>query len=174
MLYVIKLDSVRRYPVRRTEYCKIVGETRVDNISKILKDFGFNVVVGKIEDDDVDILVYRNDELVLVIEVLNWRKNVYMDYKRVRSIKRNFSNPKYSNARKLLIFSFRKNIENQLRYFQGLNIDLLEVGFQTQPTRFYKFFKRQGKANDMRPNNSRTRQLEKRKLAAYLQEKDII
>jgi Holliday junction resolvase len=168
------MDSVNRYPVKRTEYCKIVGKTRVDNISKILEDLGFTVIVRKIEDDDVDIIVYKNDKLVLVIEVLNWRENIYMDFKRVKSIKQNFSSPKYSDARKLMIFSFRKNIENQLRYFQGLNIDLLEVGFQTQPTQFHKFFKRQGKANDMKPNNSRTKKLEKRKLTAYLQQKDII
>jgi hypothetical protein len=171
---VIKLDSINRYPVKRIEYCKFVGKTRVDNISKILKDLGFTVIVRKIENNDVDILVYKNDKLVLVVEVLNWRKNVYMDYKRVKSIKQNFSNPKYSDARKLMIFSFRKNIENQLRYFERLNIDLLEVGFQTQPTQFYKFFKRQEKANDMRPNNRRTKQLEKKKLTAYLEQKHII
>jgi Holliday junction resolvase len=174
MLKVIRMSSDRRYPVKRTEYCKIVGETRVNNISKILKNLGFNVDVRKIENDDVDILVYKNDELVLVIEILNWRENVYMDYNRVKSILQNFSNPEYSNARKLLIFSFRKNIENQLSYFQAQNIDLLEVGFQTQPTQFYKFFKSKGNADGMRPNNSKTRELERKKLVGYLQQKDLI
>jgi Holliday junction resolvase len=168
------MSSDRRYPVKRSEYCKIVGETRVNNISKILKDLGFNVVVRKVEDDDADILVYRNNDLILVIEVLNWRENVYMDYNRVKSIIQNFSNPEYSDARKLLIFSFRKNIENQLRYFQSLSIDLLEVGFQTQPAQFYKFFKSKGNADGMRPNNSRTRELERKKLVGYLQQKGLI
>jgi Holliday junction resolvase len=168
------MSSNRRYPVKRTEYCKIVGETRVDNISKILKDLGFHVDVRKIENDDVDILVYKNDKLVLVIEVLNWRKDVYMDYKRVKSIIQNLSNPQYSNARKLLIHSFRKNIKNQLCYFQNLNIDLLEVGFQTQPPQFYKFFKSKGQADGMRPNNSKTRELERKKLVGYLQQKGLI
>ena len=174
MLNVIRMSSDRRYPVKRSEYCKIVGETRVNNISKILKDLGFNVVVRKVEDDDADILVYRNNDLILVIEVLNWRENVYMDYNRVKSIIQNFSNPEYSNARKLLIFSFRKNVENQLRYFQSLNIDLLEVGFQTQPAQFYKFFKSKKHADGMRPNNSRTRELERKKLVGYLQQKGLI
>jgi Holliday junction resolvase len=168
------MSSDRRYPVKRTEYCKIVGETRVNNISKILKDLGFNVVVRKVEDDDADILVYRNNDLILVIEVLNWRENVYMDYNRVKSIIQNFSNPEYSDVRKLLIFSFRKNIENQLRYFQSLSIDLLEVGFQTQPAQFYKFFKSKGNADGMRPNNSRTKELERKKLVGYLQQKGLI
>jgi Holliday junction resolvase len=168
------MSSNRRYPVKRTEYCKIVGETRVDNISKILKDLGFHVDVRKIENDDVDILVYKNDKLVLVIEVLNWRKDVYMDYKRVKSIIQNLSNPQYSNARELLIHSFRKNIKNQLCYFQNLNIDLLEVGFQTQPPQFYKFFKSKGQADGMRPNNSKTRELERKKLVGYLQQKGLI
>jgi Holliday junction resolvase len=168
------MNFVKRYPVKRIEYCKTVGKTRVENIAKTLRDLGFTVIARKPEDDDVDILVFKNSELVLVVEVLNWRKRVYMDFRRVQSIIQNFSNPKYSNTRKLLVFSFKENIENQLHFFQALDVDLLEVEFQTQPIEFYHFFKNQGKACYMRPNTKKTKQIEKKKLVAYLEENNLI
>ena len=160
------------YPVERMEYNKVVGRTRVENIALILEHFGFTVVIKEPENHDVDIWVYRDGSLVLVIEVLNWRKRDYLDFERTMAIIRNLTNSKYDNSRKLLVFSFLKNIKNRLGFFNGLNIDFLELGFQTQP--YYTFYINSPVASCMRPNNLTTRILVRRKLQAYLEETDLL
>ena len=160
------------YPVERTEYCKVVGKTRVENIAGILEHFGFAVVTKEPENHDVDIWVYRDNNLVLIIEVLNWRKKVYMDFNRAMAIRENFSNANYNNSRKLLVFSFFDNIKNQLSYFGGLDIDFLELGFQTQP--YYVFYVIKRLASDMRPNTLATKLLVKRMIQTYLRGRDLI
>lgn len=163
-----------RYPVERTEYCKTVGKTRVDNIAEILENLSFDVITRETEFHNVDVWVFKDGTLVLVIEVLNWGRNVYMDYIRTRRIIRNFSHPYHHNARKLLVFSFWKNIENQLNYFDGLDIDFLEIGFQTQPVPYYVFYLNRGLASDKKPNTSITKEIVRRKLTAYLTQKNLI
>lgn len=161
-----------RYPVKRTNYCKTVGKTRVENAAGILRNLGFTVAVREPECHGVDVWVFKDGSLVLVIEVLNWRKNVYMDLNRAEAIRQNFSNPYYHNLRKLLLFSFIENIKNQMSYFEGVDIDFLALGFQTQP--YYMFYAIQGLASDMRPNNLATRNLVRRKLVAYLTQINLI
>lgn len=165
-----------RYPALKTMYNKIVGKTRVDNIAEILRNLGFRVRVGKIEGDDVDIWVFKEEELVLVIEVLNWKRQSYLDFKRASRIRENFTNPYYRNSRKLLIFSFWRNIKNQMRFFEGLDIDFLELGFQTQPLPYYVWFLSLGQVREegRRPNNLATKNLVRKKLLAYLTERNLI
>jgi hypothetical protein len=164
-----------RYPVERWEYNKIVGKTRVENIAEILRELGFAVDTYYVENDDVDIWVFRDGTLVLVVEVLNWRKGVYMDYKRLNSILENFGNDLYCNVGKLLVFSFWNNIENQRTYLEGKGIDFLELGFQTQPVDYYTFFKEEKiLAYGMKPDCDETRGILRTKLIAYFEEKDLI
>lgn len=155
-------------------YCKTVGRTRVENIASILEELGLTVTIKKPENDDVDMWVYNQEELVLVVESLNWRRDLYLYFGRVISIRDNFSNPDYNNSRKLLVFSFKKSIKNQMRYFEDLNVDFLEIGFQTQPVFFYLFFRSQGKASGMKPYTHITREIVKSKLTAYLREVNLM
>ena len=115
------------YPVPRMEYNKVVGKTRVENIAFILEHLGFAVVIKQPENHDVDVWVYRDDNLVLVIEVLNWRKRDYLDYPRTMAIIRNLTNNNYNSSRKLLVFSFLRNIRNRLSFFNGFNIDCMHA-----------------------------------------------
>jgi hypothetical protein len=163
-----------RYPEERMTYCKNVGRTRVENIAETIRSLDFTVVTGELEDDDVDIWVYREEELVLVIEVLNWRKSVYMDFIRVKSITENFSASEYSSSRKLLVYSFDKNIENQRHFFTDLNVDYLEIGFQTQPVNYYEYLSLLGRASNMRPNTDETKQIERDKIITYLRRINLI
>jgi len=160
------------YPVPRIEYNKVVGKTRVENIANILEHLGFAVIIKEPENHDVDVWAYRDESLVLVIEVLNWRKRDYLDFTRTMAIIRNLTNSKYDNSRKLLVFSFLQNIRNRLSFFNGFNIDFLELGFQTQP--YYTFYANSPLASCMRPNNLTTRILVSRKLQAYLEGTDLI
>lgn len=164
-----------RYPVERTKYCKTVGKTRVENIVEILLSLeSFDAIVREPEADDVDVWVLKKNQLVLVIEVLNWRRNIYMDFKRAMAIRENFSNRNYRNLKKLLIFSFWKNIENQMNLFDGLDIDFLDIGFQTQSIWYYVWFFNRGLASDMRPNDRLSKEIVRRKLLAYLTERNLI
>jgi hypothetical protein len=163
-----------RYPVERIEYNKTVGKTRVENIAQILRELEFNVVTKGPENHDVDVWVFKNKGLVLVIEVLNWRKGDYMDLDRLQSVVNNLRNPKYENAAKLLIYSFYSNIKNQMNHLENRGIDFLEVGFQTQPPDFYEFYIEEAAILGMKPDCDETREVLRGKLVAYLEEKNLI
>ena len=61
-----------------------------------------------------------------------------------------------------------------MEFFDGLDIDFLEMGFQTQPIPYYLFYLNRRSASDMRPNDEMTREIVRRKLMAYLTEKNLI
>jgi hypothetical protein len=158
-----------RYPVERTKYNKIVGKTRVENIAKILREFGFTVETEEPENHDVDVWVSKDGKLVLVIEVLNWRKMDYMDFDRLQSIVKNLGNPKYKNVAKLLIYSFDSNIKNRMDHLVNRDIGFLEIGFQTQPQDFYTFYGDQVAAFcGMKPDGEETKRVLREKLLVYL------
>jgi len=144
-----------RYPVDRTTYCKTVGRTRVKNIAEIFRSLdGFDVTIKESEAHDVDLWVSNGDGLVLVVEVLNWKRNAYLSFKRAMAIVHNLTSSSYCDLNKLLVFSFWENIRNQMEFFDGLDIE--------------------GSASDMRPNDEMTRKIVRRKLMAYLTEKGLI
>jgi len=158
-----------RYPVERTNYNKIVGKTRVDNIAKILREFGFTVETKEPENHDVDVWVSKDGKLVLVIEVLNWRKMDYMDFDRLRSVVKNLGDPKYKNVAKLLVYSFDSNIRNRMDHLVNRDIDFLEIGFQTQPQDFYAFYGDEVAAFcGMKPEGEETKRVLREKLLVYL------
>lgn len=165
---------MERYPTDRIEYYKTVGELRVANIAAVLKQLGLTVITREIENDDVDVWVCKDHELVLVIEVLNWRRTGYMDLHRVKSILANFSNPQYNGSRKLVVFSFWENIRNQSRFFKREGIDLLEIGYQTLPMNYIKFYENQREKFGIMPDDEETRDLLKRKLIRYLEKKGLV
>ena len=168
---------MNRYPVERIKYCKIVGVLRVENIATILRDFGFKVVTQEPESPDVDVWVYRDNDLVLVIEVTNWKESCYMDFKRAESIRQNFSEYDES-VKKLLMVSFVKNCMGGESNFEGLEMSVLEVGFQTQPNTqhhpFFELFKKKGMTDGMRPDSPETMGILKGKLEAYMKEIGLI
>lgn len=163
------------YPVERIKYCKTVGRTRVENIAEILRSFdGFDVIVKEPEAHDVDVWVFKQTNLVLVIEVINWKQSAYMDFKRTIAIRENLTDPSYNGLNKLLVFSFWENIRNQMDFLDNLNIDFVEIGFQTQPIPYYNFFLDQGLTDNMRLNDHTTKEVLRRKLETYLTKKELI
>lgn len=164
-----------RYPVERIKYCKTVGKTRVENIAEILRSLeGFDVTIKEPEAHDVDMWVFNEAQLIQVIEVLNWKRESYLSFKRTMSIIENLNASSYFGLNKLLVFSFWENIRNQTVFFEDLGIDFLEIGFQTQPISYYIWFFSRGSASGMRPNHCTTKDIVRRKLVAYLGEKNLI
>jgi hypothetical protein len=159
-----------RYPVERITYSKRVGATRVRNIETILRDLDFGVSPTFVEAYGPDVLVYR-ESLVIVVEVLNWKRNSWMDEKRALSIRNNFL---HYDCLRLLVSSFRNNYVHRIEFFEDVDVDYLDIGFQTQPISYYEFFNTQGLSDDMRPNNEETRSIVRMKLEEYLHEKDLL
>ena len=141
---------LRKYPVRKWTYNKVVGSIRVKNIESVLCDLGFSVRCVLVENSDVDIWVTDGSSLVLVIEVTNWRKSSDMSHKKAISLQSNFR--KY-RCHKLFVCSFYVNFEHK-EYFIDRDVDVMILGFQTQP--YYDWFLDRGRSYGMRPDDSRT------------------
>jgi len=74
------------YPCEKYRYNKIVGKLLPRLLKSIFVDFGFNVKVNPIEGNDVGMWIYWNNELVLVVEVLNWSIRSRLGTKRKRGM----------------------------------------------------------------------------------------
>lgn len=166
-----------RYPVERLEYSKIVGDLRVHNIAGILReDFGFTVNTGTVEANKVD-LVARDEgaswgDIYLAAEIINWKRHYELtDINRKDSMIRNLIG--YSWKRRWLITSFRGNLGEFIPEFRANDIEIKEIGFQTQPTdwngiNFYEFFRERNEADDKRPWNEETRRILRAKIGNWL------
>ena len=120
-------------------YNKKVGELRQNNIAKVLTQWGYEVRTAAIEANEADIWVRKNRRIVALLEVLNWRKSDYLTKKRAQSI---ISNLAIGDCHKFLICSFPENIENERirELIEKKNIQIIYLGFQTQPPDYYEFF----------------------------------
>lgn len=124
-------------------YNKIVGDLRQDNIATVLTQWGYEVRTAAIEANEADVWVRRNRRIIALLEVLNWRKSDYLTKKRAQSI---ISNLVISDCHKFLICSFPENIEDE-RIRESLednHIQIIYLGFQTQPQDYYEFFVQKG------------------------------
>jgi hypothetical protein len=152
-----------RYPAESIRYKKVVGQTRVTNLINILSREGYRVISDDIENHGVDLKVYDDSGLFLVIEVTNWRRRSYMCFVKAESVKSNFR--RYS-CKKLLVCSFEENYRRYRNYFDA-NMDIIEIGFQTNP--WYYWFREQGRdTSDLRPNDAETLDILRHQILAYL------
>ena len=161
------------YPdgIDRMSYNKIVGALRVNNIVAIITELGSTAQSNAVEKDDVDIRVYDNDEnLVLVIEVTNWRLTSYMSEKKAKSVQKNFR--KYS-CHKLFICSFEENYAKAIDYFDD-DVTIIQLQHQTQPRSWYDWFREQNRADGMRPDCEETKQHLEASLLDYFIRKGIV
>lgn len=124
-------------------YNKRVGDLRQNNIASVLTQWGYEVRTAAIEANEADILIGKNRRLIALLEVLNWRKSDYLITKRAQSI---ISNLVKGDCHKYLICSFPENIENERirELIEKKNIQIVYLGFQTQPLDYYEFFVQKG------------------------------
>lgn len=100
----------------------------------------------------------------------NWRNYPYMPKKKVVSIRDNFR--RYSCS-KLLIVSFPDNYRMWINYYDS-DMDIVEIGFQTQPLDYYLFFSERSRAQGMRPDGPSSKGEVRRKIEEYLHQKGLI
>ena len=167
-----------RYPDKRLTYIKTIGNLRVRNVVRILKNLGFDPIASPYtERHGVDIWVWKEFEVVLEIEVTNWRNSSNMSEKKLQSVLHGFDNPYSCTARNLLIYSFNSNMSReQKQILLRRNIDLMEIGFQTQPICYFIWFFHKGltKKKGMKPISRKSKRILRRKLTKYLTETNLL
>ena len=65
-------DEFVSYLVGEKEYREVVGKLLVHRIAQVFKELGFETRIFRVNANGVDIQVYKDSELVIVGEVLNW------------------------------------------------------------------------------------------------------
>ncbi len=134
------------YPCERQRYNKIVGKLLPRRLAVIFSSLGFEVTVNPVEGNGVDLWICRNNELVLVAEVLNWSVRSRLSNKRKRKILDNLS--RYECNRLLVHSVPNSNVDKE---FAERGVDTLCIGFQLLPWTFYKFFEERGQVIRRKP-----------------------
>ena len=124
----------RRFPCDQSEYVKTVGWLLPTILEEIFTELGFKVTVNPQQANGVDLEVFLEDHLVLVVEVLNWSIRSRLTNRRRGCIIRNLNE---FNCRRLLIHTVPLSNLNGVR---ESGIDILEIGYQILPRTFYDFY----------------------------------
>jgi len=157
-----------RYPIERILYNMHVGNTRVKNIRGFLEDLGFSVHTFPPRAPGVDVQVYKQNQLVLVIEVTNWRISCYTSTEKLNSMNTAF---RKFECKKLLMASFEDNY-NTVKSKIDSDVYILALGYQTQP--FFTWQDKNGDTTGMRPNDKKTKKSTKLKLQNKLKSMGLI
>jgi len=159
------------YPVNSMLYKKIIGKTRVINLASIFQDLGFSVSFGPVEANDVDLLLYKDDILVSVFEITNYR---FLSYLSIGNLNRYFTNLRKYDVVRILVISFIDNLEDNLNYVRrNEDIKIIEVGFQTIPDEYWYFFYIRNKLGDKK-TVTESYEIVKDILISFLTEVDLI
>jgi len=78
-------------PCERLKYTKKVGELLPKILGKIFAELGFDAGVNSQQENGVDLEIYKDNNLVLVVEVLNWSIWSRLNTKRKNKITENLS-----------------------------------------------------------------------------------
>ena len=152
-------------------YNKIVGALRVRNVVTIIAKLGFKVEYEEVENKDVDIWVYDAERnLILVIEVTNWRPSSNMGKKKAKSVQKNFR--KY-HCLKLFICSFEGKNTKTTDYLDD-DVGIIQLQHQTQPKSWYEWYHERNRADGMRPDCEETKQHLEASLLDYFIRKGIV
>jgi len=147
-----------RYPIHKTRYLQSVGKLLPHRICQILKEMGYKTWMNPRQGNGIDIKVWRNNILVLVIEVLNWSIKSKLSEKRFKNIVGNLNQ---FNCPKALIHTVLER--NDIKKFEDEGIITLKIGYQLLPRYFYEFFSKKGQ--------TRMRKVDSRKTKEDLEEK---
>jgi hypothetical protein len=124
-----------RYPVCRTVYCKVVGETREKEIKRVFEELGFNVINHSVNQNGPDIiLVDKKRNIVALFEVINENIGSILDKKRAISMRQNLKGVKYKG-----IICNHGNFTKEAKRILK-NIPICLIGFQSLQKPFYDWF----------------------------------
>jgi hypothetical protein len=153
-----------RYPIERSRYFQSVGKLLEHRIGQIFQELGYQTKISKGQSNGVDLIVFNEDGLILVAEVLNFSIRTNLSNSRKKSI---ISNLSEYNDRRLLIYSCLAN-ETILDDLGLYGISLLKIGYQLQPKWFYDYFAERNKIVLRRADSEETRKDIKSKITNFL------
>ncbi|MDI6904606.1 MAG: hypothetical protein QMD13_03830 [Candidatus Bathyarchaeia archaeon] len=161
----MKEDFEYRYPIKRTRYTQSVSRLLPHRIGQIFKELGFKTWMNPGQTNGVDLKVYDDeDQLILVVEILNWSPVCALPHERKNNIITNLSG---HNCKKLLIYTCLEN-ESILEDLSSYEVSLLKIGYQILPWYFYEFFLEKDQIESRRVDSRETKEDIKSKIIEYL------
>jgi len=158
-----------RYPIEEERYDQSVGRLLPHRIGQILQELGFETWICKGQSNGIDLIVFNENGLVFVAEIINFSVKSELSRKRLNSMISNLS--EYS-CRRVLIFSTCKN-ENILADLPAYDISLLKIGYQLQPKFFYNHYAKKNQVVLREIDSRTTRRDITSKIVKFLQSSGI-
>lgn len=150
------------------KYAQATGALLAHRLGRIFEILGFTTWIVKGQNNGIDIKVYDyNGNIVIACEVLNWSPYTRLSKKRKRKIIRNLTQPEYSNARKVLIYTAMKD-EAPLNDLWHIDIATLKIGKQVLPRYFHDFYAEKNQILDREIDSKYTTNLLATKLTTYI------
>lgn len=159
-----------RYPIPQSEYMQSVGRLLPHRIRQAIEamhtnEDGFRVWVNPNQSNGVDLKVWHNNELFLVVEVLNWSIKSKISQRRKRCIIENLT---AYDCRRVLIYTCAAN-EHLIADLPQQDIHIIRLGFQVLPKFFYDFFQAKDQINARRKDSKTTSNEIRTVLTRFLQ-----
>jgi len=119
---------------------KMIGEYRVQLLTIEYEEQGYKVTAYPVEAKGLD-MIAENDSEVLGIESTNWNEKGYLNPDRLGEMIANWNEKESElkqkgdkrNYRRILVYSYRANIEANISSLHEANVELRETGSQWVP-----------------------------------------
>jgi len=155
--------SANKYPIEKTRYLQSVGKLLPHRICQILNEMGYKTWMNPRQNNGVDIEVWHNNTLILVIEVLNWSIGSMLSKRRASNIISNLN--QYTCAKAVIHTVLGKN---DIQKFEDEGIITLKIGYQLLPKYFYRFFSRKGQTRKRKIDSRETKEDMREKIQALM------
>jgi len=155
--------SANKYPIEKTRYLQSVGKLLPHRICQILNELGYKTWMNPRQGNGIDVKVWHNNILILVIEVLNWSIGSMLSKRRASNIISNLN--QYTCAKAVIHTVLGKN---DIQKFEDEGIITLEIGYQLLPEYFYRFFSRKGQTIKRKIDSRETKEDMRRKIQALM------
>jgi len=155
--------SANKYPIEKTRYLQSVGKLLPHRICQILNELGYKTWMNPRQGNGIDVKVWHNNILILVIEVLNWSIGSMLSKRRASNIISNLN--QYTCAKAVIHTVLGKN---DIQKFEDEGIITLEIGYQLLPEYFYRFFSRKGQTIKRKIDSRETKEDMREKIQALM------
>ena len=133
-----QLESTR-FPCDKRKYTRVVGEILPKLLEEIFTELGCEPKRYHLQATGVDMKIFLDNKLAIVVEVLNWSIGSRLTDWRKSCIIRNLN--KYNNCKRLLIHTVPLD---SVAGLEANQICTIEIGYQVLPKEFYQFFLKKG------------------------------
>jgi hypothetical protein len=104
-----------------------IGLFLEESVRKVLNGLGFSVMPHEVFEEGIDVTA-KKDSLSIIAECLNWNEKSYINFKRMKSLVRNFLS--FPEAIKILFVSYDIVSKRQKDFFERLGVSIVKIGEQ--------------------------------------------